>query len=465
VVEEEKILEYSNKGKAMSMPLTITTPDQIFNFVYKYNGFELKLATLSYSKLVIDEIQAYSPDLLAYIILGLENIVKAGGKFAILTATFPPFIMNYLEEVLPKEKLPIYKKFIKDENKPSIRHFLEVKEKELDSQLIKEHFEKFGGKTLVICNTVKKSQQIYKELESFGLKDKIKLFHAKFTREDRKIKENEILKIGETEVKDNVIWITTSIVEASLDIDFDYLFTELNDINGLFQRLGRVNRKGLKQEMLNKPNAYLFTEIDKNILTNESGTRGFIDKTIYNISKKALLEVNGKLTEEKKVELIEKYLIYKDIKNSTFDKRYRDIKKYIESLYIGEKNYKDVQQKFRNIVSFDVIPLEIYEEEKNKKIILENEKILNIKYEKDINLSEEENNKRREKLKLLKIKAKEEIYKFVVSVGQYDINKTGIQVDIGYDKLEVVNCNYSFELGFERVKKENVESKDNDAFL
>mgnify|MGYP000508823790 CR=1 FL=1 len=96
-VEEDKVIEYTNKGKQFSLPLTISTLDQIFNFVYKYNGFELKLATLSYSKIVIDEIQAYSPDLLAYLVYGLEKITEVGGKFAILTATLPPFIKDYLK--------------------------------------------------------------------------------------------------------------------------------------------------------------------------------------------------------------------------------------------------------------------------------------------------------------------------------------------------------------------------------
>ncbi len=42
------------------------------------------------------------------------------------------------------------------------------------------------------------------------------------------------------------IWInngilnTDSIVEASLDIDFDYLFTELLDLNSLFQRFWKM---------------------------------------------------------------------------------------------------------------------------------------------------------------------------------------------------------------------------------
>ena len=79
------------------------------------------------------------------------------------------------------------------------------------------------------------------------------VLHSRFDREDRKNLENEIKEFGKTynernEIDiQNGIWIATSIVEVSLDIDFDYLFTELTDLNGLFQRMGRCNRKGVKQ--------------------------------------------------------------------------------------------------------------------------------------------------------------------------------------------------------------------------
>ena len=62
--DDEDIDVYYNKTKQLSLPLTVCTLDQLFDFVYRYRGFELKLATLAYSKVIIDEVQMYSPDLL-----------------------------------------------------------------------------------------------------------------------------------------------------------------------------------------------------------------------------------------------------------------------------------------------------------------------------------------------------------------------------------------------------------------
>lgn len=50
--------------------------------------------------------------------------------------------------------------------------------------------------------------------------------------------------MGFSESGESGIWITTQIVEASLDIDFDILYTEMCTADSLLQRMGRCNRKG-----------------------------------------------------------------------------------------------------------------------------------------------------------------------------------------------------------------------------
>ena len=49
------IFTYRDKTRKLCMPLTISTLDQLFDFVFKYSGYEMKLTTLAYSKIVIDE--------------------------------------------------------------------------------------------------------------------------------------------------------------------------------------------------------------------------------------------------------------------------------------------------------------------------------------------------------------------------------------------------------------------------
>lgn len=424
----EYIKEYMKIGRALSIPLTISTLDQIFNFVFMYPGHELKLATLSYSKIVLDEIQAYSPDLLAYIVIGLKKIKDVGGKFAILTATLPPFIKKCIEEEIGSIK---YKNFIKGVN----RHNLKIKQSQISAEFIYNHYHEKKKKTLVVCNTVKKAQELYSELLKLGVEE-IELLHSKYIKKDRLEKEKNILHFGKTEIDGNKIWISTSLVEASLDIDFDYLFTELNDLSGLVQRLGRVNRKGEKP--VNEINAYVFTKINPNLFIN--GKRGFIDKEIFELSRKALEEVNGILSEEQKYHLIEKYLTMENLKQSNFMENFKKNKNYMKQIWRGKFTKDDLAKEFRNIISYKCIPQKVYED--NKTSI---DKLF------EIYLVEEGINKE---------KARLELNMYTLNLGIYDKGKSPTIKYFGSEQIYFVNGNYSYEIGFERDKEGNRDKFD-----
>ena len=121
--ERENDLANYQLVKKLAYPLTICTVDQIFKFAYKALSTEHLLATLKYSKVIIDELQAYEPNVLATIIYGLNLISKIGGKFAIITATLPSFVLDDLKGV-SYEKNTFYHS-IND------RHCFEIKNMEL----------------------------------------------------------------------------------------------------------------------------------------------------------------------------------------------------------------------------------------------------------------------------------------------------------------------------------------------
>jgi len=360
--EEMDVYEYHKRGKAWSMPLSITTMDQLFDFVFKYQGYELKLTTLAYSRVVIDEIQMYDPTLLAYLIAGLEKISELGGKIAIVTATLPPFIRAKLVRKIQFDKEEI---FIDDLR----RHNLKIMDSKINSEDIFEKYEmnkkaKRANKILVVCNTIKAAQKIYKELkELLPSEDSLNILHSRFTKKDRREKEHEILEFGKTytneEIKEldnqSAIWVSTSIVEASLDIDFDYLFTELQDLNSLFQRLGRCNRKGLKS--ISEANCFVYCRIDDKLLT-ENG--GFIDSTMYKLSKEAVEDVTGLLSEREKIEMLEEHFSEEKLKNSEYMQRYRDV--YNKIINIIPYQYKIEDIKIRDIHTKKIIPSTVYKE-------------------------------------------------------------------------------------------------------
>ena len=458
-LDNDELFTYMDKTKQLSLPLTICTVDQLFDFVFRAPGFELKVATLSYSKVVIDEIQMYSPDLLAYLIYGLKYITDFGGKFAIMTATLPGIITDLLKE--EKIKFVTTKPFINNKK----RHNIKILEEVINAEFIKEKYK--NNKVLVVCNTVKKAKKIYENLKNLEIQsEELNLLHSQFIKKDRAKKEKEITQFAnpkrfkenvkkkrESEnILENGIWIGTQVLEASLDLDFDILITELSDLNGLFQRMGRCYRN---REILDERyNCYVFTEECSGI----KGSRTVIDKEIHKKSKEALIKIDGLITEKKKLELIDEVYSTKSLKDTKY---YEKLLKNIYALkhYIVEyeKTKSEVQRIFRNIASEDVIPKIVYEEnmeeiEKNIEVLQTNTK----------GLSEQE----RKDLKAKKIEARGKINQFKVTVPEYqfkDISLKQIEkIKINdYEMLIILNCDYSYEIGLQVKSKEKNFLEDN----
>ncbi|RRD94672.1 CRISPR-associated helicase Cas3' [Clostridiales bacterium COT073_COT-073] len=453
--EYEKIKYYFEETRNLSLPITVSTPDQIFNFVYHYPGYELKLANLSYSKVIIDEIQAYSADLLAYLIYGLQSIAEVGGKFAIFTATFPPFVKTLLGRVerrFAKDRKPalemVDRAFLHDRK----RHYIKVKQGRMEIADIEEVYNrKEDKKILVVCNTVSQAQKVYRELSEKGLV--CKLLHAKFIAKDRKSKESQIMQDGKT-YQDNskawndkkIVWIATQIVEASLDIDFDYLFTELVELNSLFQRLGRVNRKGLKP--VEEANCFIYTEIQESLFLK--GDKGFIDEDLHRISVEALLEQgDGIISEQEKQNLIQKHFTFENIekRGSEFLKQYDYFYSKVAENYSEKVNLKEVKTLFRNIISYKAIPKVVYEG-------IYQEEIAEI--EKGLKESEEEiqqfySQKKPvpTKLRFRRTEYQKKLNEYCFSASKWEIENAKT-VQIGLEEIYIVGGEYSEEVGYER---------------
>ncbi len=443
--EEDMLSDYINRSRQLALPITVSTMDQLFNFTLKYYGYELKLATLSYSKIIIDEIQMYSADLLAYLIFGIEKIVEMGGKVAVLTATLPPFVKNKLCNAMENEVA--FEDFSSD---GKTRHNIKVREQSLTSDDIvlfwKNNSDMPSCKILVICNSIKTAQRIFDELrEQLGDDVKINLFHSRFTRNDRNKKEEDIIQVGKTENYSHEIWVATSVVEASLDIDFDFLFTELLDLFSVFQRFGRVNRKGLKN--IEQANCFIYTELQDAPLRYykaKDKEKCFVDNDIYDLSKEAIMTVDGLLSEEAKTSLIDTYLSEENLRSSGYIKRYNDAVKYLKELYPYQTSTKN--NNIRDIHNIDIIPASVYDI-----------------YQKDID--EAQNCLCTEQLsKADRIKEIEIIRGYIVSVPYWMVAspETIVVKKIELYKgtfIPIVDCDYTSDMGLVEIYKQSENGK------
>ena len=214
--------------------------------------------------------------------------------------------------------------------------------------------------------------------------------------------------------KINGVWITTQLVEASLDIDFDYLYTEMSTLDSLFQRLGRCYRKRELKEK--EPNVYIFTK-------ENSGIGSVCDKEIYEISKELLEDYNGKiLKEEQKMKLVDELYSKEKLRNSDFLNKFELGMKVLDNIVDYNVNKKEAQQLLRKIESYTVIPKSIYDENIE----------LFEKYKKEKNREEKRNLKREVNMLTVNISSGQmwKLHEYIISSMQIDGMKI---IDLKYD--------------------------------
>lgn len=106
-----------------------------------------------------------------------------------------------------------------------------------------------GGCAGVVVNTVRRAQELNEILRTTFPEEegwKVVLFHSQFIQADRAELETELVKkVGKDstpKTRNRLIVVGTQVMEQSLDIDFDFLVTELCPMDLLLQRVGRLHR-------------------------------------------------------------------------------------------------------------------------------------------------------------------------------------------------------------------------------
>ena len=347
------------QSRQLSEKVMLTTIDQVLKFPFYYRGFEKELVTFSYAKLVIDEIQAYDPHIAAMLLKAIQMIDWMGGKVMIMTATLPKL---FLETIQSRKLLPqgswVYGRFANDELK---RHKFQLQRcslEELEESIIQDGMEK---KVLVICNTVDQSIRVYQRLYNHTKrKCPVHLLHARFTQEDKRLLETEVTQFAQSgwhereQSPKTGIWVTTQIVEASLDVDFDVLYTELCPLDSLFQRMGRCYR--VRTYTGEEPNIYIATE-------EISGLGSVYDKKIVEMSGESLEPYqNRMLLESEKMNLVEQLYSKERLQGTDYLYRFEEAMEFFESRHFFEAKSQEAQRLLRDIQTRAVIPIKFMSE-------------------------------------------------------------------------------------------------------
>jgi CRISPR-associated endonuclease/helicase Cas3 len=235
--------------------IIVTTFEQLLKSMLGCrNSLLKKFHNLANSILILDEVQAIPLEYWKLIRDALSCLAEHFDmKIILMTATMPAIFRGQSFELLPKPEI-YFKRMERIKLYP-----------ELERTVNAEQFADFflskwtmGNSALLILNTVKTSKNVYERIAQRLTKNVVRLGSEKYAEvadfskavlaylstsiipKERK-RRIDLLKSLLKEHR-SVILVSTQVVEAGVDLDFDMVFRDLGPLDSIVQAAGRCNR-------------------------------------------------------------------------------------------------------------------------------------------------------------------------------------------------------------------------------
>jgi CRISPR-associated endonuclease/helicase Cas3 len=258
-------VQFSQAIENWDADFIITTEVQFFETLFSNQRSKLrKMHNMADSVLIFDEAHLIPVDFMQPCLEGIAVLTKKlECKAILLTATMPDYRELFdrysMPELRVRELVPDQSKFHVF-RKCSFQTLGHIPEKNLINRLGS------SPSTLVVVNSRKRARSIYEKLGGISRKG---LYHLStyMTKRDIQLTIDEIRQALSDKYagknSDPVIVISTSIIEAGVDLDFYTAYRELTGLDSILQTGGRCNREGKRKT----GDVYIFELID------ETGTR------------------------------------------------------------------------------------------------------------------------------------------------------------------------------------------------
>ncbi|AWR87925.1 MULTISPECIES: CRISPR-associated helicase/endonuclease Cas3 [Meiothermus] len=257
---------FSHRKRGLLSEYAVGTVDQALLGILPTKHQFVRLWGLGNRVVVLDEVHAYD----TYTSGLIESLVRwlraLDSSVVLMSATLPRAKRENLLRAFGAEKItedkpyPRITRVVKDNPMPVVETFEARKQPTLRLRALPLGLEAIaeqaleqarrGGCVACIVNTVQRAQELYRALAGNSDGVEVYLFHARYPLEERLNREQLVLdKFGKQGQRPKrAILVATQVVEQSLDLDFDVMFTDLAPVDLVLQRAGRLHRHARSAE-------------------------------------------------------------------------------------------------------------------------------------------------------------------------------------------------------------------------
>ncbi len=314
------------RKRSLLAPLGVGTVDQSLISVLQTRHFFVRLFGLSHKTVIFDEVHAYDTYMSTLFQQLLGWLRAVGTSVVLLSATLPAQTRRDLVQAYARNAVEVpaasypaitwtadgqvgVTPLPKAENHVVALEWIRRDPAGIVTRLRDALQE--GGCAAVICNTVARSQEVYRAVRDANLVEEgdLILFHARTPFAWRDQTEKKVLSRFGKEGKrpQKAIVVATQVIEQSLDLDFDVMISDLAPVDLLLQRAGRLHRHPRPYRPAPVAAARLLVAVDEGEEFPEFGNDAYVYEPY--VLLRSLLALQGRdrliLPQEEPSDLIE----------------------------------------------------------------------------------------------------------------------------------------------------------------
>ena len=382
------------------------------------NSYLRRFNKLKDSVVIVDELQALPHRYWRFVKECFKKLTEELNSRVILMTATNPFVFEEGDHVLHLVDKAKYREGLQ---RFRVIPDLEKRTVEDLAREVAERVRKEDKTFLIILNTIKSSQEFYRKLKDLVDVDIAYLSTVVIPKQRRE--RIEQIKQGKYKVV-----VSTQVVEAGVDIDFDVVYRDFAPLDSINQSAGRCNRHGFRE----------LGEVRAIKLVDDNGTdysRRIYDIVLLSATEKFLTE---ELTERDLLDMIDEYFktLWTKISHDKSDELLEALDRVEhDSLYENFKLIEDQPYKEDVFVVFD---------KKAESVLSAVKEIWERRQRKELHLWEA-------KIAFERLKA--EFYSYVISVALSKDSEIELdeRLKIRVVRKEYIDLYYDGEIGF-RIK-------------